>query len=85
MYGAMYPPVKERGDPGPLVLAVLHDGGLHDLVLRVPPDPALDHYSRHLQTLALKLDADSTRCKSSWFRQGSGSCAKMYNNYSPII
>ena len=40
--------VEERGDPGPLVLAVLHDGRLEDLVLRVAPYPALDHHARHL-------------------------------------
>ena len=40
--------VEEGGDPGPLVLAVLHDGRLEDLVLRVAPYPALDHHARHL-------------------------------------
>ena len=40
--------VEQRGDPGPLVLAVLHDGRLEDLILRVAPDAALDHHSRHL-------------------------------------
>ncbi len=34
-----------------LVLAVLHDGGLHDLILSVAPDPALDHYTRHFDWL----------------------------------
>jgi hypothetical protein len=36
-----------------LVLAVLHDGGLHDLILRVAPDPALDHYTRHFDWLVV--------------------------------
>ena len=40
--------VEEGGDPGPLVLAVLHDGRLEDLILRVPPHPTLDHNTRHL-------------------------------------
>ena len=41
-------PVKEGRDPRPLVLAVLHHGGLEDLILGVLPHPALDHDARHL-------------------------------------
>jgi hypothetical protein len=41
-----------------LVLAVLHDGGLHDLILRVAPDPALDHYTRHFDWL-LRSERDN--------------------------
>ena len=34
---------EQRRDARPLVLAVLHDGDLEDLVLRVLPHAALDH------------------------------------------
>ena len=43
--------VQERSNSSPLVLAVLHDGRLQDLVLRVLPDAALDH-DPHLGVVA---------------------------------
>ena len=44
-------PVQKGRDPGPLVLAILHHGGLEDLILRVLPHAALDHDAWHLARL----------------------------------
>ncbi len=41
--------MDERSNSGPLVLAVLHDGRLEDLILRVAPHAALYHHARHLE------------------------------------
>ena len=63
--------MEERGDPGPLVLAVLHDGRLEDLVLRVAPYPALDHHARHLGGLFESGPARKNREMSHKIRDSS--------------